>query len=66
MAVVHHVFLTLSLLMEKLLKQLFYFHPSVLMRVNKCIVNVFQIYREFLQISTVPLLSTFFTELDWY
>ncbi len=36
------------------------------MRVNKCIVNVFHNYREFLRIFTVPLLSMFFTKLDRY
>ena len=31
---------------------------------DKCIVDVFQIDKEFMLISTVPLLSTFFAELD--
>ena len=31
---------------------------------DKCIVDVFQIDNEFMRISTVPLLSTFFAELD--
>ncbi len=31
-----------------------------------CIVNFFQIDNEFLRISTVPLLSTYFAALDQY
>ncbi len=31
---------------------------------DKCIVDVFQIDNEFMRISTVPLLSTFFGELN--
>ena len=30
----------------------------------KCIVDIFQIDNEFMRISTVPLMSTFFAELD--
>lgn len=33
---------------------------------DKCIVDVFQIDNEFMRISTVPLISTFFAELDQY
>lgn len=33
---------------------------------DKCVVGVFQIDNEFMRISTVPLLSTFFAELDQY